>query len=151
MEWHVDALEWNGGEAALQVDWLRLCLGLLRALFDDLDEVLLDVLETHGLHELLDINLLRLEVVGDIGERVESAEVTGTDILHVVHVQVDNLKQPAGGFCNILADVLQGLLVECLADARRVDGAHGVIGAAGLVTFDSDLHGKTTVEHDGDQ
>lgn len=151
VEWHIDALEWDGGEAALKFDWLRFGLSLLRTLLDDLHKVLLDVLETHGLHELLDVNLLSLEVVRDIGEGVEGAKVAGTDILHVLHVQVDNLEQPSGSLCDVLADVLQCLLVESLADTRRVDSAHGVVRAASLVALDSDLHRETTVEHHRDQ
>lgn len=151
MEGHVDAFERDGGEAALEVDGLWLGFSLLCALFDDLDEMLLHVFDAQGFHKLLDVDFLRFEVVGDVCEGVEGAEVAGADVLHVVHVQVDDLQKPAGRLGNVLDHVLQGLLVEGLADAGWVDGAHGVVGAAELVALDGDLHGQTTVEDDSDQ
>lgn len=151
VERHVNALEGDRGEATLQVDGLGLGLGLLGALLDDGSEVLLDFLEGDGLHQLLDVDLLGLEVVEDVGEAVEGAEVTGTDVLRVLDVQVDDLEEPGGGLGDVLNDVLQGLLGEGLADTRGVDGAHGVVGTALLVTLDSDLHSETAIEHDGDK
>ena len=38
--------------------------------------------------------------------------------------------------------------LERLADAARIDCAHGVVWAALLVTFESVLHGQTTTKHD---
>lgn len=151
MERHVDTLEGDSGKATLQVEGLGLGLGLLGALLDDGGEVLLDLLKRDGLHELLDVDLLGLEVVEDVGEAVEGAEVTSADVLRVLDVQVDNLEEPGGGLGDVLNNVLQGLLGEGLADTRRVDGAHRVVGAALLVTLDGDLHGQTTVEHNGDE
>lgn len=151
VEGHVDTLKGDGGEAALQVDGLWLGLGLLGALLDDGGEVLLDFLEGDCLHQLLDVDLLGLEVVEDVREAVESAEVTGANVLLVLDVEVDNLQEPCGGLGDVLDNVLQGLLGEGLADTRGVDCAHGVVGATGLVTLDSDLHGQTAVEDDGDK
>lgn len=151
VERHVDALERNGREAALELDGAGLGFGLLGALLDDLDQMSLDVLDGQALCQLLNVDLLCLEVVGDVGEAVESAQVTSGDILHVGDVVVDNLEQPAGGLGDVLHDVLQSLLVEGLADTRWVDGAHAVIRAAGFVTLDCDLHSQTTVENDGDE
>ena len=124
VEGYVNSLEGNGGETALQVDGLGLGLGLLGALLDDGGEVLLDFLEGDGLHQLLDVDLLGLEVVEDVGEAVEGAEVTGADVLLVLDVEVDDLQEPCGGLGDVLNNVLQGLLGEGLADTRRVDGAH---------------------------
>jgi len=97
---------------------------------------------------LLDIDLLGLEIVGDTSKGIKGSEVTSAHILHVCDVVVDNFKEPASLFGNVLNDVLEGLFVEGLGNAARVDGAHRVVGASGSVTFDSDLHGKTTVEDD---
>jgi len=137
VERHVNTLEGDGGKATLQVEGLGLGLGLLGALLDDGGEVLLDLLKGDGLHELLNVDLLGLEVVEDVGEAVEGAEVTGADVLRVLDVQVDNLEEPCSSLGDVLDDVLQGLLGEGLADTRRVDGAHGVVGTALLVTLDS--------------
>ena len=38
--------------------------------------------------------------------------------------------------------------LERLADAARIDCAHGVVWAALFVTFDSVLHGQMTTKHD---
>lgn len=151
VEGDVDALEGDGGEAALELEGLGLGFGLLGALFDDGGQVGLDVLERDGLHQLLDVDLLGLEVVEDVSEAVEGAQVAGAHVLRVLDVEVDDLEQPGGRLGDVLDDVLQGLLGEGLADARRVDGAHGVVGAAGLVALDGDLHGQTAVEDDGDE
>ncbi|KAI7277110.1 beta subunit of fatty acid synthase [Hortaea werneckii] len=123
VEGDVDALERDDGEAALELDGLGLGFRLLGALLDDVLQVLLDVLQAHRLHQGLDVDLLRLEVVGDVGHGVNGAEVA-------------------------CADVLLCLLVERLADTRRVDGSHRVVRTAGLVTLDGDLHGQATVEDD---
>ena len=151
VERHVNALEGDGGKATLQVERLGLRLSLLGALLDDGSEVLLDLLKGDGLHQLLDVDLLGLEVVEDVGEAVEGPEVTSADVLRVLDVQVDNLEKPGGGLGDVLNNVLQGLFGEGLADTRGVDSAHGVVGAALLVTLHSDLHGQTTVEHNGDK
>ncbi len=75
MEGDVDALEGDGGEAALQVERLGLGLGLLGALADDVAQVSFDVVEGHGLHEGLDVDFLRFDVVGDVGQAVEGSEL----------------------------------------------------------------------------
>lgn len=124
MERHIDALEGNGGKATLQVERLGLSLGLLGALLDDGGEVLLDLLKGDGLHQLLDVDLLSLEVVQDVGEAVEGPEVTSADVLRVLDVQVDNLEKPGGGLGDVLNNVLQGLFGEGLADTRGVHSAH---------------------------
>lgn len=151
VEGDVDALEGDGGEAALEFDGLGF-LGRFRgAGLDDLDQVLLDVVERHGLHELLDVDLLGFEVVKDVGHGVDRAKIAGADVLLVGDVQVDDFEEPARRLRDVLDDVLQGLLVERLADARGVDGGHGVVAAARLVALDGDLHGETAVEDYGDQ
>lgn len=45
MEGDVDAFEWDGGEAALEVDGFGFGFRLLGALLDDFDEVCFDVFE----------------------------------------------------------------------------------------------------------
>lgn len=75
VEGDVDALEGDGGEAALQVERLGLGLGLLGALADDVAQVGFDVVEGHGLHEGLDVDFLRFDVVGDVGQAVEGSEL----------------------------------------------------------------------------
>ncbi|KAF3401859.1 hypothetical protein F1880_009718 [Penicillium rolfsii] len=159
VEGDVDTLEGNGGEATLQLNGLGLGLGLLDALLDDADQVSLEVLERHALHKSWDVNVLGLEEVQEVGKAVESAElqgftltyITSSDVLHVGNIVVDNLQKPASLLGNDLDDVLQGLLVEGLGDTAGVDGTHGVVGATLLVTLDGNLHGQTTVEHNGNQ
>lgn len=135
MEGHVDALERDGGEAALQFERLRLGLGFVRAAFDDLDEVRFDVFERHFFHQGLDVDFLGFEVVGDAGEGIEGAElqrrrldlcrlaesgvsggtyISGADVLHVCDVVVDDFQKPLRLLGNVLNHVLQGLLVEGL-------------------------------------
>lgn len=63
MEWYINALEWDDCEAALKLDWLWLSLSFSTALANDLDEVLLDILEGHLGHQVLDIDLLQLQRV----------------------------------------------------------------------------------------
>ena len=151
MEGDVDALERDGGEPALEVYRLRLSHSLRGALADDGEEVGLDVVEGEGVHEGLDVDFLRFEIVGDVGEAVEGAQVAGADVLHVGDVVVDDFEQPVGFLGDVLDDVLQRLLVEGFGDPGRVHGAHGVVGAAGGVALDGDLHGQAPVEDDGDE
>ena len=66
MEGHVDSFEGDSCEATLEVNWLWLGFCLLGAFPDNFYEVLLDIFEGHCLHEGLDINLLRLEVIRDV-------------------------------------------------------------------------------------
>lgn len=72
---HVDALEGNSGEAAVEMDGLGLGFGLFGALLNDVDEVSFDVLDRHLLHESVDIDLLGLEEVEDICQAVEGTEL----------------------------------------------------------------------------
>lgn len=73
VEGHIDTSERNRGETTLQLDWLRLGLSRLHTLVDDIHEVRLDVLKRHRLHEGLDVNLLCLENVEQIGQGIESS------------------------------------------------------------------------------
>lgn len=75
MEGDVDAFERDSGEAALEVERFRFGFGLFGAFADDLDEVGFDVVEGHGLHEGLDVDFLGFDVVGDVGQAVEGAEL----------------------------------------------------------------------------
>lgn len=77
VEGNVDALERDGGEPALQDQGFRLRFSLLHALIDDLNQMALDVLERHLLHEGLDIDLLRFEDVEHICQAVESTKLWG--------------------------------------------------------------------------
>ncbi|KAH0356650.1 hypothetical protein KCU81_g814, partial [Aureobasidium melanogenum] len=77
-----------------KVERLRLGFGLLCASLDDLDKVALDILEGHGLHQCLDVDLLYLEVIEDIGKAVKRTEVTSSNVLHVGDVVVDNFQEP---------------------------------------------------------
>lgn len=112
---HIDALERDGGKPALQIERLRLGLCLLDAFANNLDEVGFDLLERHGLHERLDIDVLGLEVVGHVGQGIESpklvlslarfnSERTGgtyiasTNVLRVGNIEVDNLDKPSSNF-----------------------------------------------------
>ena len=151
VEGHVDALERDGSEAALEIEGLRLGCRLRRALADDLHEVILDVVQGQGLHQLLDVDFLCLQVVEDAGQGVQGAEVAGAHILHVGDVVIDDLQQPGRLLGDVADDVLERFFVKRLGDAAWVDGAHGVVGAACLVTLDGNLHGETSVEDDGDQ
>ena len=72
MERDVDALERDGGEATLELDGGRLGFGLLGAFVNDFDELGLDVFEGESLHESLNVDLLRFEVVGDVCQAVQS-------------------------------------------------------------------------------
>ena len=100
MEGHVNAGKRNGGEAALEGDVTLLLLLLLRlgmARGDDLPKHLLDLIDGELLRELCDasvsdhtreqstclrdIDLLHLQVVKNVGERLQRHELPGTDVL----------------------------------------------------------------------
>ena len=151
MERHINALERNDSKAALQLDWFRLGVCLLATLLDDVDKMLLDILQRHLLHKLMDVNLLHLKHVEHIGHAVKRSQIASTDVLHVSDVVVDNLDQPASRLGNVLDNVLQRLLVEGPADAAGIDSTHRIVGSAFLVTFDRDLHCQATVEDDRHQ
>jgi hypothetical protein len=88
MKWYVDAGQGNRGKASLELDitfGFLLLLGFFETVCDDISQHLLDLLDGEILRELkiwlavyvkqtlskylLDINLLDLQVVQDIGER----------------------------------------------------------------------------------
>ena len=48
-------------------------------------------------------------------------------------------------------DLTKGCVIECLANATRIDGTHGIVRATLLVTLDSVLHGQTTIKNDVDE
>lgn len=75
MEGDVDALEGDGGEAALEFEGLGLAGGFLGAAGDDLHEVGFYVFEGHFFHEGLDVDFLGFEVVCYASEGVEGAEL----------------------------------------------------------------------------
>ena len=75
MERNVDAFEWDGGEAALQLDWFWLSFGLLNTFANDLDEMCLDIFERHGLRQGLDVDVLGFEIVCDIREGIKSPKL----------------------------------------------------------------------------
>ena len=120
------------------------------AFADDLYEVSFYVFEGHLVHELLDVDFLRFQVVRYAGEGVESAQVTGTHVLHVGDVVVDDFEQPGRFLGYVFYDILERLLVEGFADSGGVHCAHAVVGASVGVALDGYLHGETTVENDGD-
>ena len=66
MEGDVDALEWDGGEAALQVKGLGFRRGLRGTFTDDLNEPSFDVVQGEGFDEGVDVDSLGFEEVGDI-------------------------------------------------------------------------------------
>ncbi|GKT61902.1 LOW QUALITY PROTEIN: unnamed protein product [Colletotrichum tofieldiae] len=144
MEGHVNATERDRCKATLELQGGRLLERRLSAALDDLLERTLGLVDvaTH----LLNVDLLLLEEVGDAREGVKSPKITGGNVLHVCDVVVDNLKEPASLLGDAVNNELQSLLIEGLGDSAGVDGAHGVVGASGRVTLDSDLHRQTTVE-----
>lgn len=75
MEGNVDALERDGGEAALEADGLGLGFRLFGALLDDFDEVSFDVLDGHLLHEGSDVDLLSFKEVENVGKTIEGTEL----------------------------------------------------------------------------
>ena len=75
MEGHVDAPQGNSSEAAFEGDRARLGLSLLDAFVDHLDQVRLEVIQGHALHESGDVDVLGLEVVEQVGKAVDSAEL----------------------------------------------------------------------------
>lgn len=99
----------------------------------------------------MDVDFLRFQVVRYAREGVEGAEIACADILHVRDVVIDNLEQPARFLRDVRHDVLQRFFVEGGGDARGVNRTHAVVGAAGFVAFDGDLHGQAAVEDDGDE
>lgn len=71
-------------ESTLENDEASLGLqlvGRLGALVDNLRELLLDLFDRHDLGQLREIDLLDLEEVEDVGERLESSEVSSDDVL----------------------------------------------------------------------
>ncbi|SCB64733.1 unnamed protein product [Fusarium graminearum] len=101
--------------------------------------------------DLFNVDLLDLDEVGHASKSVERTEVTGTDVLLVGNVVVDNLEEPASLLSNVVDNELESSFVEGLADAAGVDSTHGVVGPASGITLDGNLHGETTVEHNRHQ
>lgn len=114
VEGHIDTLQGDGSKATLELQRLGLRLCLLGALADDLDEMGLDILDRQCLNELLDVDLLGLQVVGNASQGVQSPEVTSADVLHVGNVVVDNFQEPRSLFGNVLDNILKSLLIEGL-------------------------------------
>lgn len=85
------------------------------------------------------------------GGKGTTTYISSSDILHVCDVVVDDFKQPASFLGDVFDDVLKGLLGEALADSRRVDSSHAVVGSSLFVTLDSNLHGQATIEHHRNQ
>lgn len=75
VEGHIDTSERDRGETTLQSEWLRLGLSLLDALVDNGHQMGLDILQRHLLHEILDVDLLRLQNVEQVGQAIKSAEL----------------------------------------------------------------------------
>ncbi|TKW54870.1 hypothetical protein CTA1_24 [Colletotrichum tanaceti] len=144
VERHVDAAQGNRCKPTLELQRRRLLQRSLGAALDDLLERPLGLVDVAA--HLLNIDLLLLEEVGNTRQGVKSAQVTGSNILHVGNVVVDNLEQPARLLRDAVNNKLQSLLVERLGDSARVDGAHRVVGSAGRVALDGDLHRQPTVE-----
>jgi len=92
VERHVNSLEGDGGEAALQLDRLGFGFTLLCAFLDDFNKVSLDIIQGECFDQRVDIDLLGFEEVGDTREAVERSEISGADVLHVGDVVVDNLQ-----------------------------------------------------------
>lgn len=154
MEGHVDTGEGNGGETTLERDepgLLLEVLGLLDALVDNLAEVFLDLVDRHGLGELREINLLNLEEVEDVGERLESDEVTSDDVLLTLDVVVDDFDEDVSAPRDRLDNLAESGVSERLADPRRVDGDHTVARTVLRVTLDGTLHRDSSVEDDVDE
>ncbi|TFA99144.1 hypothetical protein CCMA1212_009009 [Trichoderma ghanense] len=144
-------VEWKGTSMPRRgiLQRQRLLKRCLSASADNLPQRTLGLLDVAA--HLLHVNLLQLEEVGHSAKRVQGAQVTSTYVLHVGDVVVDNFQQPASLLRNVVDDELKSLLVERLGDAAGVDGAHGVVGAAGGITLDGNLHRQTTVEDDRHQ
>jgi hypothetical protein len=45
-------------------------------------------------------------------------------------------------------NLMKGCVIECLANATRIGGTHGIVRETLLVMLDSVLHGQTAIKHD---
>ena len=75
VEWHIDSLERDSGKPSLEFQRLGLGLGLLGAFTNDVNEMRLDVVQRHLLHQCLNINFLNLKIVGHVGETIQCPEL----------------------------------------------------------------------------
>ena len=90
MEGDIDAFERDGCETANEFDRFRFGVGLFGAFFDDFDEMLFDVVEAHGLHELLDVDffMVSFSLAGNVPSKrslrcSEMDELTGGNAMQV--------------------------------------------------------------------
>ena len=93
MEGYIDTGERDRSVSTFESDESSLLLEVLRllnTLVDDLAKVFLDLLDRHGLGEFGEINLLNLEEVENVGERLKTDEVTSDDVLLTFDVVVDD-------------------------------------------------------------
>ncbi|GFZ49402.1 hypothetical protein JCM24511_07522 [Saitozyma sp. JCM 24511] len=151
VEGNVDTGERDRGETTLEDDLTVLLLLLnshVPTAVDDLGKLLLELLDAHHGGKLLEIELLHLEHVEDVGERGERAEFTGTDVLLVGDVEVDNLEEDRLLLGDRVDNLAQSHLAESLAHTGRVGGHHGVLRLARSVALDGTLHGDTSEEDD---
>ncbi|KAH3662368.1 hypothetical protein OGAPHI_005620 [Ogataea philodendri] len=116
-----DSLQWNTCESSLQVDRLWLGQGLLGDLVHNLTQMLGNLLERHHLLQFDNVDLLHLKHIQCVGQRVKSSQVTSGNVLLVLHVEVDNLQQPAGLFADVLNNESQGRVVESEGGSVLVD------------------------------
>ena len=173
MEGHINSGERNSSKATFQLDVtfsLLKVLGTGERRLDDLAEHFLDLLDGELLSELVktqlleplnertmlneylsNIDLLNLEIVEHIGQRLKSKELSSTDILLSFNVEVDNLEEASSVVSNGVYDFTESGVVEGSGDSTGVDSTHGVVGAILRVTLDGTLHGDTTVEDDIDE
>lgn len=71
VEGNIDAAKRDSGEATFQGHRLWLRFGLLDTFVDDFDQVCLNILERHRLHESLNVDFLGLEDVEQVGQTVK--------------------------------------------------------------------------------
>ncbi|KAH3676647.1 hypothetical protein OGATHE_001136 [Ogataea polymorpha] len=124
VEWNRNALQWDTGVSSFQVDWLWLGQRLLGNLVDDLTQVLGNLFERHCLLQLDNVDLLDLKHVQRVAQSIQSSKISGSNVLLVLHVEVDDLQQPAGLLANVLDNESQGRIVEVLT--KRVTSKHGL-------------------------
>lgn len=154
VERDVDTGEGDRREATLESDEPSLLLevlGLLYALVDNLAQVLLDLVDRHGLGEFREVDLLHLEEVEDVRERLEADEVTRDNVLLTLDVVVDDLDENVAAASDRLDDLTERGVTERLADPRRVDSDHAVRRSVLRVALDGALHRDTAVEDDVDE
>ena len=100
---------------------------------------------------LSNIDLLNLEIIEHIGQRLKSKELSSTDILLPFNVEVDDLEETSSVMSNGVYDFTESGVVEGSGDSTGVDSTHSVVGPVLFITLNSALHGNTTVEDDVDE